>query len=59
MTLDLDEVMEAAQRDDFTGFCRACGYEQAGIEADARKDQCDNCRKPQVYGAEQLCIMLM
>lgn len=55
--LDSDEVLEAAQRDDGTGFCVSCGAQHGGCEPDARKYECDDCGKHTVYGAEELLLM--
>ena len=40
------------------GFCIRCGSETDGVEPDAEKYECDNCGAMQVYGAEQLLLML-
>lgn len=50
-------LLRAVERDDNTGFCLACGHEQAGIEPDARRAACEACSAPKVYGAEQLLLM--
>lgn len=55
--LDLSAVMEAAARDDCTGFCLACGHEQCGCEPDARRYQCEACGERKVYGAEEILLM--
>jgi len=55
--VDIAEVMEAVQRDDGTGFCRACGNEQECCEPDAEAYTCEACGKPTVYGAEQYLLM--
>lgn len=54
--LDAMEVIEAAQRDDGTGFCVACGNEQSYCEPDARNYECEDCGENKVFGAEQ-CIL--
>jgi hypothetical protein len=52
------EMLEAIiHGDNATGFCRACGYEQDGVEPDARDYECENCGLNLVYGAEELLIM--
>lgn len=56
MNIDIDEVMEAAQRDDGTGFCIACGNEQSCCEPDARNYECESCGKRKVFGAEELLL---
>ena len=57
MRITLEQIMAAAERDDNTGFCRACGAEQSGCEPDARNYECESCGKKQVFGAEELLIM--
>lgn len=42
---------------DFIGFCLACGAEQSGVEPDAEKYTCNECKKPEVYGIEQIILM--
>lgn len=49
-------VYRAFARDDHTGFCRACGFEQGGCEPDATDNECESCGERQVTGAEQLVI---
>ena len=56
MTINLDRLMEAAQSDDYMGFCTACGSEAYGVEPDARRYTCDECGADAVYGAEELLI---
>jgi hypothetical protein len=55
--INADELIEAARRDDGTGFCIECGNEQSGCEPDARKYECDCCGAHAVYGAEELILM--
>ncbi len=31
----VEAVIAACERDDYTGFCHACGEEQCGVEDDA------------------------
>ncbi len=57
MKLDLDRIISAVEEDDNIGFCRACGAEHYNIEPDARKYECEECGKPQVYGAEELLMI--
>jgi len=54
--LDANEVLEAIQRDDCTGFCVSCGNEQNGCEPDARNYECEACGEMKVFGAEQCLI---
>lgn len=50
-------ILNAARRNDGTGFCRSCGATAHGVEPDARQYDCENCGKAQVYGAEELVMM--
>ncbi len=61
-SVTIERVLEAAQRQmwslDSPGLCLACGCENEGCEPDARRYQCEACGERQVYGAEELVIML-
>lgn len=48
--------MAAAERQDGTGFCLACGHEHDGVEPDARGYECEACGRNKVYGAEELLL---
>ena len=52
-----EEVQEAIEGDNSTGFCLACGEEAGGVEPDARRYICEACGAPKVYGAEELVMM--
>lgn len=52
--LDADLIMDAVERDDCTGFCKACGAEQGGCEPDARNYECEACGAMEVFGAQEL-----
>jgi hypothetical protein len=55
----LDKAMEAMEDgEDTVGFCRACGAQADGVEPDARKYECESCGEFQVFGAEELIVML-
>jgi hypothetical protein len=56
--LTLDQVMEAAEKNDGTGFCIACGEEASGVEPDAHEYECESCGAKKVYGAEELLILM-
>jgi len=43
---------------DNPGFCLSCGAEVEGVEPDARRYECECCGERQVYGAEELMIMV-
>ena len=49
-----DQVLQAVERDDYTGICVLCGHEQGNCEPDARKYACENCERKSVFGAEEL-----
>jgi hypothetical protein len=57
-----DVLVDACERQmndlDNPGFCLACGCENGGCEPDARGRKCEACGEPQVYGAEELAIMV-
>ena len=57
--IDLDEVTEAVEEDDNSGFCTACGEQVYGVEPDACEYDCEACgEKGTVYGAQELLIMM-
>jgi hypothetical protein len=62
-TITEDRIVEACERRmtrlDDPGFCLACGNEQGGCEPDARRYQCEACGEFQVYGAEELALMVI
>jgi len=51
-------VLELCEADDNLGLCLACGEEADGVEPDARAYECPCCGARQVYGAEELLMML-
>jgi hypothetical protein len=51
------EVSSEELHDGTMGFCLACGTEVYGIEPDARRDTCESCDAPKVYGLEELALM--
>ena len=57
-SITIDRVMDAVEQDDNMGFCLACGEEAFGVEPDARGYECESCGEHQVYGAEELLIMM-
>lgn len=56
--LTSEQVTEAAAADTNTGFCLTCGGEHDGVEPDARKHQCDFCGANDVYGAEEILLLI-
>jgi len=59
MIITLANVLEAAQRDDYTGICIACGEERGMCEPDAREYECHECGAMKVYGAEELLVSML
>lgn len=57
-SVTLDRVTDVVEADDNQGFCIACGADAYGVEPDARQYECEDCGARQVYGAEELLIML-
>lgn len=58
-----DEIEEAARESmfgcgEYTGFCLKCGATAYGVEPDARNYKCDECGAMEVYGAEEVLLML-
>lgn len=43
---------------DNAGFCLACGADADGCEPDACKYECECCGEHQVYGAEEVLMMM-
>lgn len=58
MSIDIDQIMEAVERDEGIGICIACGSEQGECEPDARRYMCESCGERKVYGAEELLFMV-
>ena len=56
--ISLDQIMDAVERDELSGFCISCGFEQFEVEPDARKYICEECGEPKVYGAQELLFMV-
>lgn len=56
--LTLTRVMAAIERDDYTGFCIACGAKADGCEPDARGYKCQVCGEHKVYGAEEVLFII-
>ena len=59
MTVTIETIMEAVERDDGTGFCVVCRAEVGWVEPDARRVECSECGKPGVFGAELLLLRLV
>ena len=58
----MDRLIATVQRcmfsTDNTGICFNCGAEQEGCEPDARKYECLECGDHEVYGAEEMLMMV-
>lgn len=57
MRISIDKILTAVESGEYIGICIACGFEQEGVEPDARKYECEECGKHKVYGAEELLMM--
>ena len=61
-SITADRVVEACEREmaslDNPGFCLACGQDADGCEPDARQYECESCGERQVYGAQELALMM-
>ena len=44
---------------DNVGYCLSCGNEQGGCEPDARRYRCESCGDKNVYGADELMLVLL
>jgi len=56
--VSIEQVMDAVERDDNSGFCLECGAEAYGVEPDARRYKCEECGAMAVYGAEECLFMV-
>jgi hypothetical protein len=59
-----DVLVDACQRRDGPecdnpGFCIACGEEHYECEPDARNYKCEACGQRQVFGAEEILLMIV
>ena len=41
--INLDQILTAVESGEYLGICIACGFEQEGVEPDARKYTCHDC----------------
>jgi predicted RNA-binding Zn-ribbon protein involved in translation (DUF1610 family) len=55
--ITIEQVMTAVESGEYIGICTACGFEQEGVEPDARRYECEDCGAHKVYGAEELLLM--
>lgn len=56
--LNVEDIIEAAGSEDYTGFCVCCGAIHEGVEPDARHYSCEECDEKAVFGAQELLICL-
>lgn len=55
----LIETMERRMSSlDDPGFCLICGCEAYGVEPDARNYECESCGAKQVFGIEELIMIV-
>jgi hypothetical protein len=61
-SLTEEVIADAAKREMFgldnPGFCLICGSEHEGCEPDARNYPCDSCGAEQVFGAQELLLIM-
>ena len=61
-SLTIDRVLEAVENAatslENPGFCIDCGSEESDVEPDARNYRCEACGQKEVFGAEELLIMI-
>ncbi len=55
-SLTTERILEAAEADEYIGFCTKCGEEAEGVEPDAHGYKCESCGQFAVSGAEELLI---
>ena len=57
-----DVILDAVERRmtalDNPGFCLICGNEAEGVEPDTRNYTCEACGAEQVFGAEELMLVI-
>lgn len=53
----LDRAMQLLEVDSLDGICLNCGFEPYGVEPDTRRRICEGCKKPTVFGAEEIVLM--
>ncbi len=58
MTRITDAIRRRETELDNPGFCLSCGAESDACEPDARKYQCLSCGEHNVFGAEEVLMML-
>lgn len=58
-----EAVCEAVERHqsslDNPGFCLICGNEAEGVEPDAQNYECESCGAEQVFGAQELLMVIV
>jgi hypothetical protein len=61
-SITTERVIDALDREltslDNPGFCLACGEDADGVEPDARRYECECCGQHQVYGAQELALLM-
>ena len=58
MKPNYNRVIQANEQDENIGFCLACGHEQECVEPDACNYTCDICKEKQVFGREEILMMI-
>jgi hypothetical protein len=57
-TITIPRLIDALEDEEYHGFCIACGADAEMCEPDARNYECQVCGKHEVYGAEELMLMM-
>lgn len=54
-----EEVLDAVQADENTGWCRVCGEEQMYVEPDSNTTPCESCGAPAVRAAQEWLLRMV
>lgn len=57
-SISTQAILDQCEADDNSGFCIACGEEAYNVEPDARNYECESCGQNQVFGCEELLLMI-
>lgn len=56
--VSIEDLLALIEEDDNRGLCMRCGMSTDGCEPDARNLKCDDCGWMEVYGAEEVLLMV-
>ena len=57
-SITMSRVLRLVQADDYDGLCIACGESASNVEPDARHYPCPACGRREVYGAEEILMVI-